>query len=74
MNTRKYPIEQSDIDNAIEKLNNRKLQRDQLQEASMAKSVLKPKKRKKTKKRKFFFNGRIKELDAMMDYAIWKDK
>ena len=58
----RYPIEQSDIDKAIEKINRRK--------------ILEVKKIKTKHRQKFNFRmfSEIKELDRRCDYAIWKDK
>jgi hypothetical protein len=62
----KYPIEQSDIDKVIARIETRHL----LEE------VLNPQPKPKFRKRKPYRKYIPKEsnMDKMMDYAIWKDK
>jgi hypothetical protein len=59
---KKYPIEQSDIDKAIEKIKQRKLMKSQVE----------PVKTKKMFRGKFY--PKRDQYDKMLDYAIWKDK
>ena len=56
----RYPIEQSDIDKAVKKINQPK--------------VLEKVKTKRRRKFNFRMVNEIKELDRRCDYAIWKDK